>query len=345
VVLISIILMNLLVGLAVSDIQGLQKSAGLDRLVRQTELISHIESMLFTRLLHCLPRKFLDVLHQNALVVPHAYNWTFTIRPNDIREDRLSREITESVHSLVSRRYQSRKRRPFSRYTARADKVRREKSFATGGVNIEDQLIEIRGNLVNIQGENSLFKRNIELMKGHLETLVMNSAKVTKDAQPSVLTEKIQKSLKGSLMFQSEDSERYGVRKLVQKLRQSENPTDNDSVKDLVQNLTNLALAITEDRNDSSPDIKDTDLKKVKKKLVISTSEGNNMPDMAESSNDEHLPQVTKRYERKFHSLDKKLKRTNLMKRRESQALLEGIRKTRLSSTNILSGVNGSSQN
>ena len=173
----------------------------------------------------------------------------------------------------------------------------------------------------------------------------MNSAKVTKDAQPSVLTEKIQKSLKGSLMFQSEDSERYGVRKLVQKLRQSENPTDNDSVKDLVQNLTNLALAITEDRNDSSPDIKDTDLKKVKKKLVISTSEGNNMPDMAESSNDEHLPQVTKRYERKFHSLDKKLKRTNLMKRRESQALLEGIRKTRLSSTNILSGVNGSSQN
>ena len=93
----------------------------------------------------------------------------------------------------------------------------------------------------------------------------MHNTKVIKDSPPSVLTEKIQKSLKGSLMFPSEDSERYGVRKLVQKLRQSENPTDNDSVKDLVQNLTNLALAITEDRNDSSPDIKVSDAKKVKK--------------------------------------------------------------------------------
>ena len=49
--------------------------------------------------------KFLPL--QNALVVPHAYNWTFTIRPNDIREDRLSRDITENVHSLVARRYGS----------------------------------------------------------------------------------------------------------------------------------------------------------------------------------------------------------------------------------------------
>ena len=150
VVLISIILMNLLVGLAVSDIQGLQKSAGLDRLVRQTELISHIESMLFTRLLLFLPKKFLSMLHQNALVVPHAYNWTFRVRPNDLREERLSREITECVHALVARRYQSRKRRPFSRYTARADKmVRREKSFngggggGNGGVQVEEQLAEI----------------------------------------------------------------------------------------------------------------------------------------------------------------------------------------------------------
>ena len=139
--------------------QGLQKSAGLDRLVRQTELISHIESMLFSRLLHFLPIRFLAALHQKALVVPHGYrysdpnlaipysyfgvlldnihlnySWAFTIRPNDLREDRLPRDITESIHWLVSTRHRSRKRRPFSRYAARhrINSVYRDKSFSTG---------------------------------------------------------------------------------------------------------------------------------------------------------------------------------------------------------------------
>ena len=205
------------------------------------------------------------MLLQNALVVPHAHNWTLTIRPNDIREDRLSRDITENVHSLVSRRYQSRKRRPFSRYTARANKVRREKSFVPGtGVNLEEQLTEIRGNLINIQGENNLLKRNIEVVKGHLETLVSSASPGKKTSQPSNLSEKIQKSLKTN--GASEEGDKSGVRKLVQKLRQQENPTDNESVKDLVQNLTNLALAITEDRNESEASGGN------KKKLTVSAS-------------------------------------------------------------------------
>ena len=61
--------------------------------------------MLFSRLLYCLPKRFLTVLHQEALVVPHGYSWSFTIRPNDLREDRLPRDITEGVHWLVSMRY------------------------------------------------------------------------------------------------------------------------------------------------------------------------------------------------------------------------------------------------
>ena len=80
-------------------------------------------------------------------------------------------------------------------------------------------------------------------------------------------------------------------------------PQDNESLRDLVNNLTNLALAITEDRNREPG------------------AEAESEPE-----------QDTQRYERKFGSLEKKLKRTNLMKRRESQALLDGLRKTRSSS-------------
>jgi hypothetical protein len=91
--------------------QGLQKSAGLDRLVRQTELISHIESMLFSRLLHFLPQKLLSAMHHEALVVPHGYSRTFTVRPNDLREDRLPKDITEGVHWLVSTRWERERER------------------------------------------------------------------------------------------------------------------------------------------------------------------------------------------------------------------------------------------
>lgn len=139
--------------------------------------------MLFSRLLHFLPLKILTVLHQVeltslkwtilrwltekayfkvALVVPHGYSWSFTIRPNDLREDRLPRDITESIHWLVSTRFvcgifwqkvmlinhiqidfrhRSRKRRPFSRYAARRgmNSIYREKSISIPG---DSKLIE-----------------------------------------------------------------------------------------------------------------------------------------------------------------------------------------------------------
>ena len=137
------------------------------------------------------------------------------------------------------------------------------------------------------------------------------------------MSEKIQKSFKTN--GASEEGDKSGVRKLVQKLRQQENPTDNESVKDLVQNLTNLALAITEDRNESEATGGN------KKKLTASASDGNT----AYRAGHKEEFFKDKKYERKFHSLDKKLKRTNLMRRRESQALLEGIRKSRQSNSNL----------
>ena len=148
-----------------------------------------------------------------------------------------------------------------------------------------------------------------------------------------MLAEKIQKTMKNAT-HPLDETEKSTVKKLVQKLRQNDNPSDNESVKDLVQNLTNLALAITEDRFEGGLESNAN-----KKKLTLSNSEGTcSLPYRASGTGDDFFnPEEKNRFERKFHSLDKnKLKRTNLMRRRESQALLEGIRKSRQSNSNIM---------
>ena len=50
-----LVIMNLLVGIAVSDIRQLMKTAKRDHLLSQVELISSVESFLKTRLFHFLP--------------------------------------------------------------------------------------------------------------------------------------------------------------------------------------------------------------------------------------------------------------------------------------------------
>jgi hypothetical protein len=86
VILVTVILMNLLVGLAVSDIQGLQASAGLNRLSRQAELVARLESLLFSKLLKKAPPRLLNFLRREALLRTSRYNLQLGIKPNDPRE-------------------------------------------------------------------------------------------------------------------------------------------------------------------------------------------------------------------------------------------------------------------
>ncbi|XP_077300169.1 transient receptor potential channel pyrexia-like [Arctopsyche grandis] len=102
VLLVTVILTNLLVGLAVSDIQALQESAGLDRLVRQAELVARLESMLFSPLLHCAPPRVLAMMLKSALLLASRYRWALCIRPNDPREKRIPKELISSVYKLVA---------------------------------------------------------------------------------------------------------------------------------------------------------------------------------------------------------------------------------------------------
>ena len=253
--------------------------------------------MLFSRLLHFLPVRFLAALHQKALVVPHGYSWAFTIRPNDLREDRLPRDITESVHWLVSTRHRSRKRRPFSRYAARhrVNSVYRDKSFSTGAHNalladasaLEEKLdavVAMKTQVLGLINDNEEIKQTQEEVNASLTTLnhsINLLAEVTERISGNGRTELMRRVSRASRRTTPTATPAVTPKK-----------TRKTSLEGIVMNLTDLAVTISADEG--------------------SETSANPTP-----------------------IRDKKLKRTNLMKRRESQALLEGVRKNRLNGCNL----------
>lgn len=98
---VTIVLMNLLVGIAVHDIKGLQKTAGLAKLVRQTKLICDLEAALFLGL---LPQCLMKVLRWTALVLPSPLKAVLTVRPLNPREKRLPSDVLACAYKVARER-------------------------------------------------------------------------------------------------------------------------------------------------------------------------------------------------------------------------------------------------
>lgn len=169
VVLVTIILTNLMVGLAVSDIQELRRCAGLDRLVRRAELVAHLEGLLFSRLLDYAPDKILNAFRSGASLLHMPHHCAIHIRPNDPRESRLPRELIKSVYRLASeKKTKSKSTRTHNSSIRHLDRL--HSNLATGGGDsykqqqLSDLAEDIKRCSLNVGQRLDLIARQVELL-------------------------------------------------------------------------------------------------------------------------------------------------------------------------------------
>ncbi|KAJ3647655.1 hypothetical protein Zmor_019520 [Zophobas morio] len=179
VILVTVILANLMVGLAVSDIQGLQQSAGLDRLVRQAELVAHLESMLFSRLLRCIPHKLMKFFHKQALLLKSQYHGALYIKPNNPREERIPKDLIRSIYHMVAERKEKPRRKRRSNkgyYDFVSPPLSRMNSYSSTFAGLDKQMA-LRTELEEIQREFAEYSRVFRQKVEFITTQMLRGAK------------------------------------------------------------------------------------------------------------------------------------------------------------------------
>ncbi len=232
----------------------------------------------------------------------------------------LVRVVRHQVHTYICRpcRHRSRKRRPFSRYAARRriNSTFRDKTLVGDDSKLLEEKLEqvsdLRAQLKCLLADNEEVKLNQE---------VLNTSMTAINHQLSLLADALEKLSGGG---------RAGLFRRVSRLSSSNNNNNVNnnnnnkqqrkaSLEGIVKQLTSLAVSIS------------TDEVRGKEAGACLTEQRLLDVDECRRGSGSSLPE--------YLATDKKLKRTNLMKRRESQALLEGLRKLR-GASNTESGHN-----
>ncbi|XP_076637363.1 transient receptor potential channel pyrexia-like [Colletes latitarsis] len=175
VILVTVILTNLMMGLAVSDIQELRRCAGLDRLVRRAELVAHLESMLFSKLLDHAPKRLMKTCRHGALLLHPPHHCAIHIRPNDPRENRLPRELIKAIYRLVTEKrnrnttIKTTSRHSMNNTEARNSKLSRLCSTTSTNDNNQQQLNEL---VVELQRYSYNIGARLDNLTNKIESLI-----------------------------------------------------------------------------------------------------------------------------------------------------------------------------
>lgn len=104
-ILVVIVLMNLLVGIAVNDVEGLRKTADLSELIQKTKLIYFIELSCFEGY---FPAAVKELLGRLLYVWPDAYTVVLSVQPLNPYEKRLPKDIMNTAIEIAVHRTQVR---------------------------------------------------------------------------------------------------------------------------------------------------------------------------------------------------------------------------------------------
>jgi ankyrin repeat protein len=92
--LVTIVLMNLLIGIAVNDIHQLKKTAVRSKHVRQIKLIYQLEKAML--------RDWMPSVFKNCILYsPNRYAYSLTVRPLNLSEKRLPQDILRAIYEIA----------------------------------------------------------------------------------------------------------------------------------------------------------------------------------------------------------------------------------------------------
>ena len=99
----SIVIMNLLVGLAVSDISALWRKGQRDQLIARIELINYVESACSSKMFQFLPMSLQDLFKNKVLSLGDRFDMYVPVRYSDITDTSFPEGLKKILHEHCQR--------------------------------------------------------------------------------------------------------------------------------------------------------------------------------------------------------------------------------------------------